>query len=208
MKTLIRNWKVILALLLLVASAGVFFLIYRPEKQAYEAKSQQLTTMITTLQTTIAENLRYADKQEQLPAATDALAASRLELYKKFPTELKEEDQIMYVVYLEETFGTEIQFSFSTPEPIRTFSDGSTLMGLTLTVNYTTDYEGFKEMIDYLASDSRITSIQTASLDYDEANDVASGTLSLLCYIMDSELLEYTSPEVATPEVGKENIFD
>lgn len=208
MKALIRNWKAILAFLLLAAAVFVFLFIYRPEKKEFESKSQQLNTMITALQTTIAENLRYADIQDDLPPAGEAIDASRLELYQKFPTELKEEDQIMYVVYLEEKFGTEIQFSFNrNPEPIRTFSDGSTLMGVTLTVNYNTNYEGFKEMIDYLASDSRITSILSATMNYDEENDVAVGYLTLLCYVMDSELLEYTSPEVTVPDVGKENIF-
>ena len=209
MKSLIRNWKAILALILLIAAFCVLFFIYRPEKQAYESKSAQLNTMITALQNTIAENLRYVDIQESLPPATEDLTASRLALYQKFPTELKEEDQIMYVVYLEEKFGTEIQFSFNkTPVPICPLSDGSTLMGLSLTVNYMTNYEGFKEMINYLASDSRITSIQNATMEYDEVNDLAVGTLTLLCYVMDSELLEYTSPDVETPDVGKENIFD
>jgi len=148
------------------------------------------------------------DIQEQLPPANEEIAASRLDLYKKFPTELKEEDQIMYVVYLEETFGTEIQFSFSEAVPMLSLSDGSTLMALPLVVNYNTDYEGFKEMIDYLASDSRITSIQNATMQYDDANDIAVGSLTLICYIMDSELLQYQSPDVTTPSTGKPNIFD
>ena len=113
MKSLIRNWKAILALILLIAAFCVLFFIYRPEKQAYESKSAQLNTMIIALQNTIAENLRYVDIQDSLPPANEKLDASRLELYQKFPSELKEEDQIMYVVYLEEKFGTEIQFSFN-----------------------------------------------------------------------------------------------
>jgi len=208
MNALKRNWKAIIALILLIAAVGVFFMVYRPAKQQYESKTQELNTMITALQHTIAENLKYVDIQEQLPPANEEIAASRLDLYKKFPTELKEEDQIMYVVYLEETFGTEIQFSFSEAVPMLSLSDGSTLMALPLVVNYNTDYEGFKEMIDYLASDSRITSIQNATMQYDDANDIAVGSLTLICYIMDSELLQYQSPDVTTPSTGKPNIFD
>ena len=63
-------------------------------------------------------------------------------------------------------------------------------------------------MIVYLASDSRITSIQNATMQYDEANDIAVGSLTLICYIMDSELLEYQSPDVTEPSTGKPNIFD
>jgi len=208
MNALKRNWKAIIAFLLLAAAVGVFFLVYRPAKEQYESKTKELNNMITALQGTIAENLRYVDIQDKLPPEHEKLSASRLELYKKFPTELKEEDQIMYVVYLEETFGTEIQFSFSEAVPMVPLSDGSTLMGLPLVVNYNTNYEGFKEMIDYLASDSRITSIQNATMQYDEANDIAVGSLTLICYIMDSELLEYQSPDVTEPSTGKPNIFD
>lgn len=208
MNALKRNWKAILAFILLAAAVGVYFMVYRPAKQEYESKTKELTTMITALQSTIVENLRYVDIQDKLPPATEEIEASRLALYQKFPTELKEEDQLMYVVYLEETFGTEIQFSFSEAVPIRALSDGSTLMGLPLVVNYQTDYAGFKEMIDYLASDSRITSIQNATMQYDDANDIAVGSLTLVCYILDSELLQYQSPDVTTPSTGKPNIFD
>lgn len=207
MKALLRNWKAIFALLLVLISVGIYLKVYRPAKTEFESKQTNLNTMITALQSTIAENLRYVNVQDELPPAHEEIDASRLELYKKFPTELKEEDQIMYVVYLEKTFGTPIQFSFGTLTPIRTFSDGAALNGLTLVVNYETTYKGFKEMIDYLASDERITSIQNATMEYDEENDVAIGTLSLLCYLIDSDLLEYQSPEVETPTVGKPNIF-
>ena len=208
MSALKRNWKAIVAFLLLAAAVAVFVLVYRPAKQNYDAKSKELTTMITALQHAIVENTKYADIQDKLPGELEKLDASRLELYKKFPTEMKEEDQIMYVVYLEELFGTEIQFSFSEAVPLLPLSDGSTLMVLPLVVNYNTNYEGFKEMIDYLASDSRITSIHDATMQYDEANDVAIGSLTLMCYILDSELLEYQSPDVTEPSTGKTNIFD
>lgn len=113
----------------------------------------------------------------------------------------------MYVLYLEELFETEISFSFGTVAPVQMLRDGAVLEGLTLTVNYETTYEGFKEMVDYLATDSRITSIQYATVDYDSENDAATGSLTLLCYIMDSNLLEYEEPDVTEPQTGKPNIL-
>lgn len=207
MKTLAKNWKVVLAVLMIMAALPIFFLGYLREKKAFETEESQLKTQISALQNTIAENLRYADIQEQLPDAEAELGESRLALYEKFPTELREEDQIMYVLYLEELFDTEISFSFGTVAPVRVLSDGAVLKGLTLTVNYETTYKGFKEMVDYLATDSRITSIQYATVDYDSENDTATGSLTLLCYIMDSDMLEYTEPDVTTPQTGKKNIL-
>lgn len=207
MKKVAKYWKVVLALLLIMAALPIFFLGYLREEKTFEAEQAQVKAQISSLQTTIAENLRYADIQEQIPEAEAAVEESRLALYEKFPTELREEDQIMYVLYLEELFDTEISFSFGTVAPVQMLRDGAVLEGLTLTVNYETTYEGFKEMVDYLATDSRITSIQYATVDYDSENDAATGTLTLLCYIMDSDLLEYEEPDVTEPQTGKKNIL-
>ena len=207
MKKVAKYWKVVLALLLIMAAFPIFFLGYLREKKTFEAEESRIKAQISSLQATIAENLRYADVQEQIPEAEAAVEESRLALYEKFPTELREEDQIMYVLYLEELFDTEISFSFGTVAPVQMLRDGAVLEGLTLTVNYETTYQGFKEMVDYLATDSRITSIQYATVDYDSENDTATGTLTLLCYIMDSDLLEYEEPDVNEPQTGKPNIL-
>ena len=214
MKILGKYWKVLLAVALL-AAAVFLYNNYQTEKTAFETESKQLQTYITALEKSIAENMKYADKQEQFAAACTALEeasaeimASRLELYQKFPVEMKEEDQIMYILYLESVFGTEIFFSFSTPQPLVVLRDGATVMGLTMTVNYQTSYQGFKDMITYLATDSRIASVQYANIAYDAASDTATGSVTLLLYLIDSELLDYVSPNVPEPSTGKDNIFE
>lgn len=207
MKFLGKYWIALVAVILL-AAAGYGFRNYQTEKEAYEAEVKRLNTYITSLENSIAENQRYADIQELLPPANEAVEASRLELYQHFPVEMKEEDQIMYMLYLETIFGTEISFGFSAAQPITALMDGSTLMGLSMTFNYETTYQGFQDMVNYLATDSRITSVQYATIQYDAANDVAAGYCTVLIYLIDSDLLEYVSPEVQIPETGKDVIFD
>ena len=160
------------------------------------------------MEASIKDNMRYAAVQDKLEDANAAVDASRLELYQHFPVEMKEEDQIMYVLYLEKIFGTEIHFSFSSPHPLTALRDGSILMGLTLTVNYETTYDGFQDMITYLSTDSRVASVQVASINYNAQKDEATGTITLLLYLIDSDLMEYLPPEVFEPETGKENIYD
>lgn len=208
MKILGKYWKVLLALILVGAAAWMYFNVYETEKTAYENQTQQLKSMITALEARIQENMKYADVQDKLEDATAQVMASRLDLYKHFPVEMKEEDQIMYVLYLETIFGTEIQFAFSQSQPMIALSDGATLKGLTLTVNYETTYKGFQDMINYLATDSRVTSVQYADIQYDAVNDKAIGTITLLLYLVESDLLEYLPPEMFQPETGKENIYD
>ena len=208
MKFLSKCWKLILALLLVAAAIGVYYLKYLPDQAAYERDKAGLEQSITVLKAQIAENNKYSKYQEAIPGALEEIDESRKEIYDYFPVKMLEEDQIMYVIYLEQIFGTEISFSLSSPYVMQTFSDGATLQGLELTVNYETSYEGFQDMINYLATDSRITSIKEASIEYDPDNDVAKGYLTLICYILDSESKMYECPDVKEPETGKDNIFD
>lgn len=207
MSTLGKIWKVLLALVLLAAAAYVFYMVYTPEKTAYEGKYKNLNNSISVLENTIAENSVYEDVQEAIPGALEELQEKRLELYSSFPVEMLEEDQIMYVLYLEEIFGTKIDFAFAQAQYITGLSDGASLEGLTLTVNYQTDYEGFKEMITYLATDSRITSVQTATINYDKESDTAVGTVTLLLYILNSDNMQYVEPNVQQPDTGKDNPY-
>lgn len=209
MKILKKYWKAIFALLLVAAAAFTYFKVYEEEKAAYESEKQQLETFIMALQSAIRENMLYEDVQDDINAAREEMDASRLELYKHFPKELKQEDQIMYVLYLEKLFGTEIFFQFSDePQLLVPMSDGSGLNYLILSVNYETTYKGFKDMVNYLATDSRITSVQSAQIQYDQKTDKVVGILDLVLYVMDSELLDYVAPDVNNPETGKGDIFD
>lgn len=215
MKLLGKYWKLLLAVLLLIGAAVLYFKVYQTEKAAYEAESQQLNTIITAMQANIAENKKYKDIQDELEGAKADILESRLDLYEHFPVEMKEEDQIMYVLYLETLFDEEIMFPFSDPQVLTTLQDGSNLVGLVLQVNYKTTYEGFQEMINYLATDSRIVSVYEATIDYNANSDVAQGYLTLLVYLVEPNAsveayagLEYRRPDVAIPEVGKDNIFE
>ena len=208
MKAIAKFWKVLLALILVAAAVFIYFDSYKTEKMNHELQVFQMQTLNAGMEKKIQEDLKYADIQDDLDAAKAELEASRLNLYQKFPKEMREEDQILYVLYLESLFKEEIFFSFSESVELVPLSDDAVLEGLLITVNYETTYEGFQEMIDYLAKDSRIASVYEATIEYDEKKDVASGAISLLLYLMDSDQLEYTPPDLGEHETGKDNIFE
>lgn len=203
---LIKNRKLVLGIALLLIALLVFFNVYQKEKKAHEAEVEQLNMYITVMEKNIAENMKYAAIQDELDGLIEEVKTKRLELYESFPVELKEEDQIMYVLYLETLFKKEINFSFSSAQPIALLSEGQ-LMGLSLTVNYETTYDGFKKMVNYLATDDRITSVHSASIQYDETTKKVSGEITLILYLIESDLLNYESPDVKVPPVDKNNIF-
>lgn len=200
-------WKIFVGILLVGVAALVYMNGYRPARDEFEIQRDQLNASVSALQTTVAENRRYTSVHEEIPDAITEMSERRAELYSKFPVEMKEEDQIMYILYLEEIFGTEIQFAFGTVNDLVFLSDGAVVQTLTLTVNYECSYDEFQEMISYLATDDKITSVYDARLNYDAENDVASGTITIMRYLLDSAELEYHKPDVTTPETGKDNIF-
>ena len=208
MKVLAKYWKVLIVVILLGLAVFLYMDKYKAAEAAYETKVQQLETMKLAMESSIKENMKYAGIQDQLDDAKAELEASRLELYKNFPVEMKEEDQIMYVLYLETLFETEIFFTFSEAQGLVALQDGAVLQGLLITVNYETTYQGFQDMVNILATDSRIASVYQATIEYDAEKDVAAGYLTLILYLMDSDDLEYTPPDVFIPETGKDNIFE
>lgn len=224
MKALARNWKAVLAFLLVLAALAVYFMGYKPKKEAYEQERSQLNMQITALQNTIQENERYKDVKDLLPAELEKLDASRDGLYEVFPQEMKEEDQILYLLYLEEVFGGEFAelgftqslyetlgqntFQFGEVQPIQMLSDGAALQALDITLTYNASYDGFKKMVNYLATDSRVTSIRFATFNYDPVGQTLSGQLALRLYLLDATDREYTRPEIANPGTGKTNMFN
>ena len=73
MKVLGKYWKVLLALILIGLTAHVYFNMYEAELEAYEKETQQLNNYITALQSSIAENSRYADVQDKLADEVEEL---------------------------------------------------------------------------------------------------------------------------------------
>ena len=208
MKAIAKYWKVLLAVILLGVAAFLYFDRYKTEEAAHENKVRQMETMNLALQARIQENEKYADVQPLLLEATAKLDESRLELYSHFPQEMREEDQVMYILYLETLFKEEIFFEFAQPVDLVPLRDGSKFQGMLLRVNYKTTYQGFKDMVNYLATDSRIASIQDATINYDAKKDIAEGSVGIIVYLVNSPERDYTEPDIAVPEYGKDNIFE
>ena len=206
-KIILKYWKLYIALILIGLALFIHQTKYVKEEARYQSQSQQLQQLEGALEKSIEKNRRYESIQEDLEAAKVELDASRISLYEHFPVELREEDQIMYVLYLETLFGTEINFNFNQPVGLVALNDGSNMQGLLMQVNYDTTYQGFKDMVGYLATDDRIVSVYDATIEYDQNKDRVSGILTLILYMMDTDKVEYTDPDIAIPEIGKNNPF-
>lgn len=208
MSTVGRYWKIIFALLLLIAAVIVYFAVYRPAHTEYETQLQTLDASIRIQELSSGQVQQQDGILELLPEKQAEIAESRRELYNHFPVAMREEDQILYILDLEQIFGTEIDFDFGRTETISLLSDGTVLQALKLKINYVTTYEGFKDMLDYLSKDSRITSVRHADMQYNAETDTLSGTVTIQRYLLVPPGAEYQEPDIETPgEIGKDTIF-
>ena len=205
MKRLAKYWMVLLALILAAAAVVVYIKGYQADAEAYQLEYDSLTQQISILQAQIASNVPYADIQDQIDGALEEIDASREKLFEPFPADILEEDQILYVLYLQEIFGSDIDFAFSDVVPLSPLNSGEELGGLSLTVNYETTYQEFKNLVDYLATDSRVTSVRYCTMTYDKATDTLSGSMTIVLYTVNAR--EYERPEIDHEDPGKDNIF-
>ena len=214
MKFLSKYWKVLLSLLMLIIAGLLIWKVQIPQKLSYEMQKAMLTAQNDLLQMQMIENAQYAnvdiDKVEQ---AKEVLNESRGKLYRKFDRALLEEDQLIYVVWLEENFGTEIEFQFGTPEVIAKLTDGSELGGVRMTVNFDAAYNDYKKMLEKLSTDPRFASIDSTVFEtYTDRNGVrkAHGYLTILHYYLDAqdENLQYHEPGILEPPSGKNDLLN
>ncbi|MBE6993150.1 MAG: hypothetical protein E7423_00685 [Ruminococcaceae bacterium] len=229
MKALTRNWKAVLAVLLLIVALLVWFLAYRPAKTEFESKQANLTNELMLLQMQVAstqayneevirENKKYEPLVDKLPEETAKLARSESELLSKFPAEMREEDQIMYMVWLENVMKeldpeskNDVHFAFASYEEDLKLN-GASFGGITLNYTFVMHYKAFQRLIDYLSADERIASVRYVTMNYDESTDQLIGTMGIKFYMAIpndyNSAYEYTEPDVPmNGGQGKDNVY-
>lgn len=228
-----KYWKVLLAVVLLIAAVLILVRMYFPEKAAYEVQVSMAEVLKTALQSSIQEQQEEnrelaAIKDEigpalrEVEAASEQLAEDRETLYGNFPGDMLEEDQILYVMDLEDILDMEVMFGrvydslsgsqsrdtvfeFGAPLQLRRLTDNSTLYYTSIKIDFDMPYEAFKQMLVYLANDERITSINYTKIDYDTVNGRVVGFATLMYYFLDA--VPYEAPVIDGQETGKRDLF-
>lgn len=237
-----KYWKVLLAILLVIVAVLAVVFILVPQNKVMETEFNMAGMMTEALQTRLdaqlAENVQLAAIKDELPGAREEVAKSaedmaaameqleqdRATLYSDFPGGLKEEDQILYVMDLEDQLdmelmfgrtydslshseGRDINFAFGVVHPLIQLTDGSILCSVNVDIDFDMSYPEFKQMLRYLAQDERITSINYTKIDYDAVNNRVVGYATLLYYYLESEANLYVEPDMNL-QTGKDNLFE
>lgn len=207
-----KNIEMILLLLIIVIATCTYrfgYLEYRDKTAEVEKESQQLKVKIANLQT------RIARRSEVEGGLTDAELRIR-EVLDKYGPGNSVEKSLMIISMLEDNVDVRIRSvgfgsdsCFFKSNELR--DDGSPRVSAyktTLSISYETDYQGLKDMMDYINGYPERMNVDNFNAVYNPDNDGVTGSMVLNLYSVETEGYEYEEPLIEDIELGKENIFD
>lgn len=80
-------------------------------------------------------------------------------------------------------------------------------MATTILMNFTSTYEEFKDMVDYIANDTSNAIIDSASISVDSTTGKLTGSLVIKCFALAGTGKAYEPPRIENITVGTDNIF-
>lgn len=150
------------------------------------------------------------------------------DIVAKYPSDLTQEKAISIVQELEDTTGVHISAAgFLMDDLIGEVSGTSIATGeadesavadvptadsnigyyAILTMNYQATYDGFKEMLDYVAALPDRANMPNVSAEYDEESGGVVGSITLHMYYLTNTDREYEAPEITGVDKGVFDIF-
>lgn len=203
--------KLILLLLALLLLAGAYFLVYRRSVTAATALEEQNKIDQATVDQ--LENMKR--RRSQVEAGTENMKQYIQEIIKRYPSDLTTEKAIAIVQDIELYSPVLISsINFRMDNLIMNFTHSSeevptppTGYNATLALSYSTTYEGFKNMLRYIAAREDRMTVPSVSVTYDPVTDLVSGTITFNMFYLRNTGKEYVPPVIYGVDKGVESIF-
>jgi len=198
-------------LLLMALGILIALLCYRFVYQKKVAEQEKLNSQLKTLE---AEEQGMAELEANRPfyeAEIIRMNEENSEILQRFPADIFPENEIMYVVAMEEDndiFFSDLSYG-SAQELITGYEDrtGIRASDVVMNLSYTSTYQGLKDVILYTGGQDRRMVINTVSASYDRSNGNLSGSMTLDQYLITGTDAVYNPPYVPSMRLGTDNIF-
>ncbi len=213
MKIFIGKW--IIAILLIVAGVATLMYAYNSSYILAIEENEKLQKEIKLYESQIAQLDSAKRNEEKYKTETEKLKADVAKALSVFPAEIRIEDELLYVEYLEEQLKYDIgSLSIGADYSIYTMANGSTLCTQYVTVPYEATYEGFKAIVDFFNGENKTeeenpASIVQISVSYNAGDGSVKGTMVLRRYYVIGEGAEYVPPKIPDGmfDIGVDNFF-
>ncbi|MBE6543073.1 MAG: hypothetical protein E7675_01600 [Ruminococcaceae bacterium] len=209
-KIFIGKW--IIAILLVAAGIISLWYVYENQYKATVEENEKLRKDIKLYEATITNLDNAKLNEEKYKTETEKIKAEVAEMLSAFPVEIRIEDELLYVEYLEEQLKYDIgSLSIGADYSIYSMANGSTLCTQYVTIPYETTYEGFKNLVTFFNGENKTgeeypASIVQIGVSYNEGK--ISGSMVLRRYYVVGQG-EYVPPKIPDGmfDIGTGNIF-
>lgn len=221
--------NILIMLLGILIPVAIYFFVYT----SFTEKTAAMNADNETLQTEVDYLQDLADHKQQYIDDTAAMQIQIDEIKSRFPAEYKPEDDIMYIIGVENDYGAEIPtIAMGTSSMIEvaataeetaegaeatddaagdtvdTTTPAISLYQTPISVSMQSSYRSLKDIVTYINTDTDRKSIDSLSVVFDTETGLLASTMAFNAYSLTGTEKEYTAPQVNGVFYGTSDIFN
>lgn len=226
--------NILIMLLGILIPVAIYFFVYT----SFTEKTAAMNADNETLQTEVDYLQDLADHKQQYIDDTAAMQIQIDEIKSRFPAEYKPEDDIMYIIGVENDYGAEIptiamgtssmiEVAVAAEETAEAPAEGAeattddaagdtvdtttpaiSLYQTPISVSMQSSYRSLKDIVTYINTDTDRKSIDSLSVVFDTETGLLASTMAFNAYSLTGTEKEYAAPQVSGVFYGTSDIFN
>lgn len=225
--------NILIMLLGILIPVAIYFFVYT----SFTEKTAAMNADNETLQTEVDYLQDLADHKQQYIDDTAAMQIQIDEIKSRFPAEYKPEDDIMYIIGVENDYGAEIptiamgtssmiEVATAAEETAEAPAEGAeatddaagdtvdtttpaiSLYQTPISVSMQSSYRSLKDIVTYINTDTDRKSIDSLSVVFDTETGLLASTMAFNAYSLTGTEKEYAAPQVSGVFYGTSDIFN
>lgn len=206
MKISNRDKGILLGLFGVILAVVSYVLIYNPTT----LKTEELKTQVASLQSRVNKLTELENNMAHYQKQIEVNKEKSEKIVDRFPAEIKPENEIVYVIDLENRL--DVQFStlnYGTPVEIVTSNAtaGVNAYCTALNLSYRSTYQGLKDVIIYTAEQEDRMVVESVTASFDATTGNLAGSMTINMYTLAGTERMYEKPYVPSMYIGVPNIF-
>lgn len=211
-----RDAKLLLILLGIAIMLAGYFAVYNP----YISRTETVEAETAALQPQLTELQGYYQNLDSYNAETEDAKETIAEEMSKYPTDVRQEDLVMYTVGMEESIHMSVtSITVSDPAVMLQFGappeDGDaaaaprslTAFRRSAVITCNLSYQNLKDMIDYINGTSQRTALDSVTVTYDAESGKLTGGATFDKYFITGDGDAYSATNVPNTSLGKSDLF-
>lgn len=225
--------NILIMLVGILIPVAIYFFVYT----SFTEKTAAMNADNETLQTEVDYLQDLADHKQQYIDDTAAMQIQIDEIKSRFPAEYKPEDDIMYIIGVENDYGAEIptiamgtssmiEVAATAEETAEAPAEGAeatddaagdtvdtttpaiSLYQTPISVSMQSSYRSLKDIVTYINTDTDRKSIDSLSVVFDTETGLLASTMAFNAYSLTGTEKEYAAPQVNGVFYGTSDIFN